>query len=203
MVELWLERDLACCPRGEYNQSQRSHYQPQASSHARLNIIKELSAFLSKLYLKHSQSSAYTQKHKIVSSFGPFKLYTTPCNVKTQPKITMTNPTSCCGKSGQGCVWYVTFFPFPRRERTNPQASASQAKCSCGEKSALHCSCDKATTENAVTGARCSCRARPAGACTCDRAKTENSTPSGDLCSCGSRPSGELPSSIYVVILGL
>ncbi|KAG4424834.1 hypothetical protein IFR04_001994 [Cadophora malorum] len=82
----------------------------------------------------------------------------------------MPTPSTCCGKSGQGCV------------------CASQAKCSCGEKSALHCSCDKASTENEVTGPRCSCRARPAGACTCDRASTENTTPSGSLCSCGSRP---------------
>ncbi|KAF4630861.1 hypothetical protein G7Y89_g7275 [Cudoniella acicularis] len=65
---------------------------------------------------------------------------------------------------------------------------ASQAKCSCGEKSALHCTCGKAATENAVTGARCSCRARPAGSCNCERSATENTTPSGDLCSCGARP---------------
>ncbi|TVY49370.1 hypothetical protein LCER1_G007912 [Lachnellula cervina] len=44
----------------------------------------------------------------------------------------MVTPSTCCGKSGEGCV------------------CASQAKCSCGEKSALHCSCDKSATENKV-----------------------------------------------------
>ncbi|CZS89690.1 related to Cu-binding metallothionein [Rhynchosporium agropyri] len=82
----------------------------------------------------------------------------------------MPTPSTCCRKSGQVCV------------------CAGQAKCSCGERSALQCSCDKASTENKVTGPRCSCRARPAGSCTCDRASTENITPSGSLCSCGSRP---------------
>ena len=54
--------------------------------------------------------------------------------------LTMTVPTSCCGRSGQSCV------------------CASKAKCSCGKQSALHCNCEKAKTENAVAGARCSCR---------------------------------------------
>ncbi|TVY22925.1 hypothetical protein LHYA1_G007481 [Lachnellula hyalina] len=85
----------------------------------------------------------------------------------------MVTPSTCCGKSGEGCV------------------CASQAKCSCGEKSALHCSCDKSATENKITGPRCSCRARPAGECTCDRSSTENKTPSGNLCSCGSREASE------------
>ena len=53
---------------------------------------------------------------------------------------TATKPTTCCGKSGQGCV------------------CASQAKCSCGKQSAMNCSCEKAATENTLTGARCSCR---------------------------------------------
>ncbi|CZR61031.1 related to Cu-binding metallothionein [Phialocephala subalpina] len=82
----------------------------------------------------------------------------------------MVTPSTCCGKSGEGCV------------------CATQAKCSCGEKSALHCTCGKAESENSVKGPRCSCRARPAGECTCDRATTENSTPAGSLCSCGARP---------------
>jgi hypothetical protein len=91
---------------------------------------------------------------------------------------------------------------------------ASQAKCSCGQQSALHCTCGKAESENKIEGPRCSCRkflamshwyipiltsnlgARPAGACTCDRAATENSTPSGSLCSCGARPAGEYPNVI-------
>jgi hypothetical protein len=86
------------------------------------------------------------------------------------PIVKMVTPTTCCGKSGEGCV------------------CAAQAKCSCGAKAALHCTCAKAEAENKVEGPRCSCRARPAGECTCDRAATENATPSGSLCSCGSRP---------------
>ena len=57
--------------------------------------------------------------------------------------LTMTVPTSCCGRSGQSCV------------------CASKAKCSCGKQSALHCNCEKAKTENVVAGARCSCRKQP------------------------------------------
>ncbi|KAF5019821.1 hypothetical protein F66182_8190 [Fusarium sp. NRRL 66182] len=67
---------------------------------------------------------------------------------------------------------------------------AAKATCSCGQKSALHCTCAKAPAENTVTGPRCSCRARPAGECTCDRASTENATVSGSACACGSRPAG-------------
>ncbi|RFU36288.1 hypothetical protein B7463_g35, partial [Scytalidium lignicola] len=78
--------------------------------------------------------------------------------------------STCCGKSGEGCV------------------CATQAKCSCGQKNALHCTCNKAETENKIAGPRCSCRARPAGQCTCDRAGTENATPTGPTCSCGARP---------------
>ncbi|GKT49574.1 uncharacterized protein ColSpa_09755 [Colletotrichum spaethianum] len=66
--------------------------------------------------------------------------------------------------------------------------SAQQAKCSCGQQSALHCTCSKASTENSVAGPRCSCRARPAGECTCDRASTENTKPAGETCACGVRP---------------
>ncbi len=46
-------------------------------------------------------------------------------------------------------------------QTANTKISASEAKCSCGAKSALHCSCDKASIENEVTGARCSCRKSP------------------------------------------
>ncbi|KAI1005268.1 hypothetical protein K3495_g2952 [Podosphaera aphanis] len=81
-----------------------------------------------------------------------------------------TASSTCCRKDGQTCV------------------CASQARCSCGEKLALQCSCDRASTENSTAGPRCSCRARPAGACTCERASIENATPSGPLCECGSRP---------------
>ncbi|KLJ13631.1 hypothetical protein EMPG_09389, partial [Blastomyces silverae] len=53
----------------------------------------------------------------------------------------MTNPPlSCCHASKQGCV------------------CAAQAKCSCGKQQALHCSCEKAKTENDTSGPRCSCR---------------------------------------------
>lgn len=75
---------------------------------------------------------------------------------------------------------------------TDSYLSAKQATCSCGQQSALHCTCDKATSENEVAGPRCSCRARPAGECTCDRASDENSTLSGATCQCGSRPSGKV-----------
>lgn len=54
-------------------------------------------------------------------------------------QTTMPVSSTCCGRSGQACV------------------CAAEAKCSCGEKSALNCTCEKAKTENAVSGARCSC----------------------------------------------
>lgn len=103
----------------------------------------------------------------INSYFLPYSLPTSP----SQPTITMTvtKPSTCCGKSAE-CV------------------CAQQATCSCGKQSALHCTCSKAASENAVAGPRCSCRARPVGECTCDRASTENIKPSGETCSCGSRP---------------
>ncbi|CAD6586140.1 MAG: hypothetical protein ASARMPREDX12_002283 [Alectoria sarmentosa] len=85
----------------------------------------------------------------------------------------MAVPSTCCGRSGkagEACV------------------CATQAKCSCGNKSALECSCEKAETENTVSGARCSCRARPAGQCTCERAKDENAKLTGSTCACGARP---------------
>ncbi|KAF3387000.1 hypothetical protein F1880_000079 [Penicillium rolfsii] len=85
----------------------------------------------------------------------------------------MVNPASTCCKmtQGEGCV------------------CAAQAKCSCGKESALHCTCNKASTENQISGARCSCRSRPAGQCTCERAVTENKPVQGETCACGSRPS--------------
>ncbi|ESZ99608.1 hypothetical protein SBOR_0019 [Sclerotinia borealis F-4128] len=84
-------------------------------------------------------------------------------------------PSTCCGKkgenaSGKGCV------------------CAFQARCSCGQKKALECTCGSAEYENKIEGARCSCRARAAGACTCERATEENKVPAGDLCGCGARP---------------
>lgn len=58
------------------------------------------------------------------------------------PTDNMALPSTCCGRnsSSSQCV------------------CASQAKCSCGEKPALNCSCALAAKENAVVGARCSCR---------------------------------------------
>lgn len=88
----------------------------------------------------------------------------------TPPQITMTVPSTCCGRSNGSC------------------ACAAEAKCSCGKQSALKCNCEKATTENAVAGARCSCRLRAAGECTCERAQTENAKPAGSTCACGARP---------------
>ncbi|KAK1624623.1 hypothetical protein BDP81DRAFT_105447 [Colletotrichum phormii] len=85
--------------------------------------------------------------------------------------MTVTKASTCCGKSAE-CV------------------CAQQATCSCGKQSALQCTCSKAASENVVAGPRCSCRARPVGECTCDRASTENTKPSGETCSCGSRPAG-------------
>ncbi|KAI6247478.1 hypothetical protein HI914_04510 [Erysiphe necator] len=78
--------------------------------------------------------------------------------------------STCCRRNGETCL------------------CATQAKCSCGKKSALRCDCDKAQTENSIRGPRCSCRARPARACTCERAHIENSSPEGNLCPCGIRP---------------
>ena len=84
-----------------------------------------------------------------------------------------------------------THSVFPKADITSAAATAQQATCSCGKQSALHCTCDKAASENAVEGARCSCRARPAGDCTCDRAATENKKPdAASACACGVRPAG-------------
>jgi hypothetical protein len=123
--------------------------------------------------------------------------------------------STCCGKGQGQCVcgmhFQITQMLLPV-ESELMNSLATQAKCSCGQKAALACSCDKASTENAVSGPRCSCRtsspalqfsfqmltvtvgARPAGACTCDRADTENtlSSTASSLCSCGARPAGTL-----------
>lgn len=48
-------------------------------------------------------------------------------------------PKTCCGRSGGSC------------------ACAAEATCSCGKKSAGACDCEKAATENVVSGASCSC----------------------------------------------
>ncbi|KAL1617456.1 hypothetical protein SLS54_007748 [Diplodia seriata] len=108
-------------------------------------------------------------------------------------------PSSCCKRDGTGCV------------------CAKEATCSCGKQKALHCTCEKASMENKLSGATCSCgmsrtlpsdlsiqphidhvpppiprldtdRQRSAGACTCNRASEEN-TVSGDKCACGKRSS--------------
>lgn len=101
----------------------------------------------------------------------------------------MVHPTATCCKTTEGgsCI------------------CAAQAKCSCGENSALQCSCEKSSDENSTSGPRCSCRkwrpapaivtsanlwigARPVGQCTCDRSETENKVVDGEKCACGKRP---------------
>lgn len=121
-------------------------------------------------------------------------------------KMAVSKPDTCCG-SGSSCVCgkshtalYMTITsdcpsPVAIRHLTN-HFPAQQATCSCGQKSALHCTCDKASAENALEGPRCSCRARPAGECTCDRASTENSSIAGSTCACGSRPAGSCAESL-------
>ncbi|ORY61411.1 uncharacterized protein BCR38DRAFT_487162 [Pseudomassariella vexata] len=79
--------------------------------------------------------------------------------------IQVTKATStCCGKAAGGeCV------------------CAKEAKCSCGKQAALNCTCDKAQTENNVTGARCQCGARPAGACTCGSAGSASGSNANEI----------------------
>ncbi|KAI5791735.1 copper resistance protein Crd2 [Peziza echinospora] len=60
-------------------------------------------------------------------------------------------------------------------------ACAAQAKCSCGAKPALSCTCEKAPVENTLPKETCSCHKRPKGACTCERAPVENK------CGCGEK----------------
>lgn len=90
-------------------------------------------------------------------------------------------------------VSFVTYTLTQKQRCSNKQSSqtAQKATCSCGEQSALHCTCAKANTENVLEGPRCSCRARPAGQCTCDRASTENAPVSGSTCQCGARPASK------------
>ncbi|KAG9244918.1 hypothetical protein BJ878DRAFT_43901 [Calycina marina] len=100
----------------------------------------------------------------------------------------MTTPSTCCRKSSeQGCAWYIPSNSMAVAT-TNHFHSAKEAKCSCGQQSALSCTCEKFATENTVSGPRCSCRARPAQKCTCHRKGVENTTPTGSTCACGSRP---------------
>jgi hypothetical protein len=69
------------------------------------------------------------------------KSFSSPKTLTFHPLKMSTKPATCCGKSSE-CV------------------CATQAKCSCGSQSALQCTCDKAATENTVSGPRCSCRKR-------------------------------------------
>ena len=89
------------------------------------------------IFLTHSP--AHSKPETTISSIRYSKPPINSTNTHTR-QLTMTVPTSCCGRSGQSCV------------------CASNAKCSCGKQSALHCNCEKAKTENVVAGARCSCR---------------------------------------------
>ncbi len=93
----------------------------------------------------------------------------------------MAVPTTCCGRSGGDCV------------------CASQAKCSCGKQSALHCDCQKASTENTVAGPRCSCSKAPCSTflLTFPRLRhhqmivNERESPELTLLVVGARPAGE------------
>ncbi|KAL8381616.1 hypothetical protein RB595_005751 [Gaeumannomyces hyphopodioides] len=110
------------------------------------------------------------------------------------PIIAMSSQkaSTCCGKSDVCVCGKSPLWPCqPLKDATDMSCApcpATQAKCSCGKQSALHCTCEKAATENSVSGARCSCRARPAGECNCERAGSENVRPTGSACACGSRP---------------
>ncbi|KAI1636854.1 hypothetical protein F4809DRAFT_607380 [Biscogniauxia mediterranea] len=113
--------------------------------------------------------------------------------------VAQATPT-CCGKNvGGECVCgmfrslpLTRAHPGHHSHETNffTLHTAKQATCSCGKQSALHCTCEKAPTENTVVGARCSCRARPAGQCNCDNAAKENAAVSGSTCECGARAAG-------------
>ncbi|KAF2199849.1 hypothetical protein GQ43DRAFT_456867 [Delitschia confertaspora ATCC 74209] len=58
---------------------------------------------------------------------------------------------TCCGRNNGECV------------------CAKEATCSCGKQPALQCKCEKAATENKVTGSSCACGKRAEDACTCGR----------------------------------
>lgn len=115
-------------------------------------------------------ATQFPQQTKQPNHHPPSTLSLHPTTLISTMATEVAKSSTCCGK-GDTCV------------------CAQQAKCSCGKQSALHCSCDKAAKENAVSGPRCSCRARPAGECTCDRASSENVKPNNS-CACGSRPAG-------------
>lgn len=106
--------------------------------------------------------------------------------------MTAFKASTCC-RSGESTECACgTFYPIlstlTALDCVTNSHTAQQATCSCGQKPALHCNCDKAATENLIQGgARCSCRARPAGECTCQRSATENVRPSGATCACGVR----------------
>merc|ERR1711939_298588 len=102
------------------------------------------------------------------TSFPTFQHQTKPNQTITMSAPVAAVPVTCCGREG-GCV------------------CAKEATCSCGKQPALHCTCEKAATENKVEGARCSCNQRAAGACTCSRSSQENTKPTGSTCACGKR----------------
>ncbi|KAI0812907.1 hypothetical protein GGR55DRAFT_638356 [Xylaria sp. FL0064] len=139
------------------------------------------------------------------SSHTTYILITTYLAITMATEVTKATPTCCGRNSGDECVCgkklsqpVSSLYKNPQHTFTNHSqtidtdafhATAKQATCSCGKQSALHCTCQRATTENTLSGARCSCRARPAGQCTCDRAAKENAAPPSDnVCQCGARP---------------
>ena len=158
------------------------------------------SFFLARFFLHGRKAPSFWQKvTPRISVAGPFYLLHFP-----------TAATSgSCNQAHGSCSWMpflnfafcittpIALFPFLffciffLDNQLTDLASAKQATCSCGKQSALHCTCDKANSENAVEGPRCSCRARPAGQCTCDRASAENQKPTGNACACGTRPAGK------------
>lgn len=111
--------------------------------------------------------------------------------------------STCCRKGEGACVCSMSLpslYPLSSASSTTPHTHppyplltpppGQQATCSCGKQSALHCTCEKAPQENAVTGPTCSCGSRPVGKCTCNNASAENKAPGGNTCPCGQRPSG-------------
>ena len=117
------------------DQSEAAFYQSSLSirpASTYKSLSRLLLAFLN-IHTSHHKSSVY---HSNIYNNKQRPIHTPSILFK----IIMTVPTTCCGRSGQACV------------------CAQQAKCSCGKQSALKCNCEKAKTENTVTGARCSCR---------------------------------------------
>ena len=76
----------------------------------------------------------------------------------TYPTVKMVVPSTCCGKSGQECICGESINTGSSAPGNTNNVQAAQAKCSCGEKPALNCTCSKAETENKTDGPRCSCR---------------------------------------------